>query len=193
MKEVLTTIDALIKNSILHNLNFQEMKLFRYQVFALLAGFAFLISSCQKESLQSNSQKQDLLNSSQKQDLKKECVPFKAKFVTVDEGQSDPTHEQYNGTGEGTHIGKSTFVSFVYFVNFPLITGTVTTSAANGDQIFSTFSGTVPDPDANGIVWITNEDIITGGTGRFAGATGSFIAHGNANAATLTFDGTICY
>jgi hypothetical protein len=183
MKQALKTIEALVLNS-------------KYQLVILFSATAMLLSNCQKENLQSNSQSPDQLISSQKQNHQIMCVPFKAKFVTLDEGPADFTHERISGTGEGTHIGKSTFVAFVYFVNFPLTTGTQTFTAANGDQIFSTFSGFIPDPDANGTLLITNNNIITGGTGRFAGATGNFVAHviqSSSPAGTVTFDGTICY
>lgn len=172
----------------------KQVLTFKYRFMLLIAGFGMLISSCQKEELQSNSQKQDLLNSSQKNEVRK-CVPFKAKFETSERDIS-PTEAQITGTGTGTHIGKSTFVATVNAADFPLLTGTQTITAANGDLIYSTFSGSAAGPDENGTLLITNNNTITGGTGRFKDATGSFIANviqTSSPKGTVTFEGTICY
>ena len=193
MKQVSDTKNCLVLSSPLHDSINRQTVFSKYRFVILLACFGMHITSCQKEELQGTSQKQDLLTNSEKQNQHKKAVPFKAKFETLDRGQFDSTHEQITGTGEGTHIGKSTFVSFVYFVNFPSVSGTSTIYAANGDQISSTFSGSVVGPDENGNTLVTNNNRITGGTGRFKGATGSFIAHGIANLNVLTFDGTISY
>ena len=190
MKHVLTTIDSFVRSFS----SISPRRLFaKYRLVLMLAVIAMIISSCQKENLLSSSQKPDLLSSSQKQDIVKKAVPFKAIFETFAENNSPII----TGTGTGTHIGKSTFVATVNGDNFPLLTGTQTLTAANGDQLFSTISGSVVGPDENGTLLITNNNIITGGTGRFAGATGSFIAHGIANinvpTGTVTFEGTISY
>jgi hypothetical protein len=54
------------------------------------------------------------------------------------------------------------------------VTGTATFSAANGDQLVTTFGGMATFPDQNGVVTFNGTDTVTGGTGRFAGASGSF-------------------
>ena len=54
------------------------------------------------------------------------------------------------------------------------VTGTAVFTAANGDQLVTTFSGMATFPDQNGILTFDGTDIVTGGTGRFAGASGSF-------------------
>ena len=196
MKQILTTMNSTVLSFPCYH-SIDQQKVFSKYLFALLAGVAFLISSCQKENPDSNSQKQNSLNSFQKQNLlnssqKQKAVPFKGKFEAIEEPFNETT-DRITGTGEGTQVGKSTFVAFANFVNFPFITGTQTLTAANGDNIYSTINGFIPDPDANGIVWINNDNIITGGTGKFVGATGSFIAHGSSNSTTLTFEGTISY
>ena len=157
----------------------------------MLAVIAMTISSCQKENLLSSSQNQDLLSSFQKQNILKKAVPFKATFQTI------LTPTQIIGTGVGTHIGLSTLVVNDDDTNFPLLTGTQIITAANGDQIFSSHSGSAIGPDDNGIILITLNNIITGGTGRFTRATGSFTAHAitdlNTSSGSVTFDGTISY
>jgi hypothetical protein len=80
-----------------------------------------------------------------------------------------------SGTGNATHLGRYT-VSFEAVVNLETLMGVGTMSfvAANGDSIFTTFNGqATPTPDPN-IFLVVELETITGGTGRFAGATGSF-------------------
>jgi hypothetical protein len=79
--------------------------------------------------------------------------------------------------GLGTHLGRFT-LDYNVTVSLPAgsSTGTAQLTAANGDTIFTTLVGqgeAVPGlPGLNRIVEINT---ITGGTGRFAEATGSFI------------------
>ena len=78
----------------------------------------------------------------------------------------------------------------------PLITSTGTYTAANGDQLFTTFTGTGTLP-VDGIVSYSGTETVTGGTGRFAGATGSYVREGTVNVATSTgvfeISGTLSY
>ncbi|MDQ6843731.1 MAG: hypothetical protein M3Z92_05155 [Bacteroidota bacterium] len=183
MKPLSNSKNLLFRSSPLHQLIYQRRLFSKYRsnllvaVIALIAGFGFLITSCQKQG------------------FRKECVPFKSKFETLGQDIS-PTVHQITGTGKGTPIGKSTFVGTVYLDSFPKVTG-MTTFTAEGGQIFTTFSGSVEGPDKNGDVLVTNNNIITGGTGRFAGATGRFTTHGISNinvpTGSLTNDGTICF
>jgi hypothetical protein len=50
---------------------------------------------------------------------------------------------------------------------------TVAYTAANGDQLFTTQSGTGTLPE-NGAIHFSGTETVTGGTGRFANASGSF-------------------
>ena len=69
--------------------------------------------------------------------------------------------------------------------------GTFTLTAANGDKVFGTYSGqAVPTDDPN-VVTYDDPGVITGGTGRFAGASGSMNTSGRANLATGEYSGTI--
>ena len=137
-----------------------------------------------------------------------EGVPFKGRI----EGTEDFTFQDrdengidllINGSGGGnaTHLGKFA-ASWDGFID---TTGAVETLifrtfvAANGDELWSVGSGegTVPDPDQ----FVTEEQVIIGGTGRFEGATGSFTVErwvfnvGNPGITDLEtvgwFDGTI--
>src|SRR5439155_5194404 len=81
-----------------------------------------------------------------------------------------------NATGEATHLGQFA-LDIPHRVNVitRTATGTYTFIAANGDTLTATFVGhsapTAADPT---ILYIEEDATITGGTGRFAGATGHF-------------------
>ncbi len=177
MKQVSNTKNLLVLSSPLHHSINPRRLVFNYRLAFLFAVTMLLISSCNKED-----------------QLCKKTVPFKGTFTTKDSVIS-PTQDEITGIGELTHFGKSTFVAEVDGGDFPLVSGTQIITDANGDEIFSTFTGSVIGPDANGILLITNHNTITGGTGRFAGATGNFIQKAIAYTYTpigsATFDGTI--
>ena len=66
-------------------------------------------------------------------------------------------------------------------------TGTFHWIAANGDEISGPFFGQLI-PTATAGVFDNNETaLVTGGTGRFTGATGMFTLHGQVNFNTLSF------
>jgi hypothetical protein len=78
-----------------------------------------------------------------------------------------------DGTGNATHLGR-----FILSADFTVTTatgnatGTATWTAANGDQIFVSVVGH-GDIVVFPIVTITETHTITGGTGRFADASGT--------------------
>ena len=105
-------------------------------------------------------------------------LPFRGTVETSQTAvYSPPTalvHQE--GTGIATHLGRFEFVNDLT-LHLPTISGTAqsTLTAANGDVLTATMAaqGT---PSADGLTLSTVESAtITGGTGRFAGATGSFI------------------
>jgi len=66
-----------------------------------------------------------------------------------------------------------------------LTDGTFIKTAANGDQIFGTYTGSttiIQPPAPIGIFGVTGTLSFTGGTGRFAGATGSASMNGSLQA-----------
>jgi hypothetical protein len=79
-------------------------------------------------------------------------------------------------TGNGSQLGTFT-LEIPHLVNQALRTGTGTYefTAANGDTLTAEFGGqaTVVSP---GVIATHETAVITGGTGRFAGATGTFVA-----------------
>src|SRR5204863_5359306 len=104
-------------------------------------------------------------------------VPFEGSFKgqDTDIGGPDNAFEvETSGTGLGTPVGEFSFIQKVA-VNF--VTGTETGTAhwiaANGDSIDTTILGSGYFL-ASGLIRITEIHTITGGTGRFAEAQGSF-------------------
>ncbi len=81
------------------------------------------------------------------------------------------------GTGNATHLGMFTF-SIPHIVNTATMTatGSYHLRAENGDTVSADFSGKATLTDTPGVLSVVERATITGGTGRFAGATGSFIA-----------------
>ena len=97
-----------------------------------------------------------------------------------------------SGTGTGTLVGQFSFTQ-VITVNFANNTsaGSGQWIAANGDSIYTTVVGVRAVVDTTrGVITITELNTITGGTGRFAGAQGSFIVVRVANLVTLAFSGS---
>ncbi len=123
-------------------------------------------------------------------------VPFKGNFEGTQRStplQPPLAFVDGSATGNATHLGRFT-VEFPHTVNFAIRTGegTFTFTAANGDTLTADFTGQAqPGP----IVSIVEHATITGGTGRFAGATGSFTVQRQFAPATGTtkgsFEGTI--
>jgi hypothetical protein len=70
-------------------------------------------------------------------------------------------------------------------------------TAANGDQIFVAASGTSCFDLSTGLVDLSGTQTITGGSGRFEGASGTLTVAGTVNPATntisYTLEGTISY
>lgn len=130
----------------------------------------------------------------------KQTVAFQAEFETISTivDQGPPEIDQITGKGQGTPIGKATFVANAQFDANYNLTGTIVATTATGDKIFASISSkTPPYIDTIGDITLHFNAIITGGEGKFAGATGSFagIAHENiyTTGGAASWDGTITY
>lgn len=125
-------------------------------------------------------------------------VPFKGTFQGS-ESFRPPATIITTATGTGTHLGQLSYnqeatINLGSFTN----AGSAQWTAANGDSIHTTFVGSaIPGPV---VFEITEVHTITGGTGRFTGAEGSFIVHrthlvqrseDGTNAVFGSFEGTI--
>jgi hypothetical protein len=98
-------------------------------------------------------------------------------------------------TGNATHLGRFTLV-VPHLVNPATRTGTGSYefTAANGDVLFADFTGNATLV-APGVFHVVETATITGGSGRFVDATGSFTCERTfdviAGTTTGSFDGTI--
>lgn len=88
------------------------------------------------------------------------------------------------GSGTVTHMGSFTMVASetVDLAAMTVTNGRFTLTAANGDTVNGTYSGTI----LPGLVGYLVAGPITGGTGRFAGATGEIVFDGTFDPATFT-------
>ena len=130
----------------------------------------------------------------------KNPVVFIATFTTNLQISGAPPIQTSRSSGGGvaTHMGKTAFEanSTVNFTVQPAqLNGTATLTAANGDEFYTSFTGTVSN--ANGMAIGNFVHHITGGTGRFEGISGELTATSAHNLATQTgtllFDGEIDY
>lgn len=99
------------------------------------------------------------------------------------------------GTASAHPYGPFTVVAdFTVALATELSVGQLTLTARNGDVITATFTGK-SSPVAPGVIGIVEHATITGGTGRFAGATGSFVVERTlvraAGTTSGSFSGTI--
>ena len=104
-------------------------------------------------------------------------TPFKGKVNAVEtvEVVFPTLSVTRDGTGTATYLGKFT-EHITLQVNIPTgdATGVATFTAANGDTLTATVDGHATATTTPGVVSIVEVYTITGGTGRFADATGSF-------------------
>ena len=179
----------------------------RKQHFVLFAAFVpFYFISCQKEDITPLKENIHSLpvsvNAHQESNMSEAGVPFKGSYNTSFAQLQGPPNiiQMVSGEGFASHLGKSTFEAHTSVTVNPqppfTVNGTRTITAANGDQIFTTFTGTSV-PVVNGMNGADLQETITGGTGRFENANGSFNTTARNNFMTSTFkadfDGYIKY
>jgi hypothetical protein len=128
-------------------------------------------------------------------------VPFNASFTTEFTTEFvPPFHLRVFVTGQGnaSHMGRTSAVTTDQLINLADGTGTATytLTAANGDTVVVAISAQVTN--IPGGVMFQGDYTVTGGTGRFDGATGSgFIAGSafntgpNTGVGSFTLAGTI--
>jgi hypothetical protein len=128
-----------------------------------------------------------------------EQVPFKGSLegvVTVTPLKPPNVSVLVKAMGNATHLGQFA-LAIPHTVNRASMTATGTYQfvAANGDTLTASFSGKATLTATRGVLSIVEAATITGGTGRFAGATGSFTCVRLFNTVTGTtagsFNGTI--
>jgi hypothetical protein len=126
-------------------------------------------------------------------------LPFKGRLegtVTITPLAPPFVSVLVNATGNATQLGEFA-LAIPHVVNRTDRTavGTYEFTAANGDTLSADFTGQATPTATPGILHIEETATITGGTGRFAGATGSFTCERLFDTVALTttgsFDGTI--
>jgi hypothetical protein len=142
----------------------------------LLAGLAMSSSSFKTKKHQSNFKKET---------TSKISLPFTGRF-TITFGDNG----SITAVGEASHWGRFSFISNDDETGFPFITGTQVYTVANGDQIFVTHTGYATDL-GNNTIEADFDNTITGGTGKFTGATGHFETVAIVNELLPTAKGTI--
>jgi hypothetical protein len=97
-----------------------------------------------------------------------------------------------DATGTATYLGRFTLEA-PHTVNAATLVGvgTYLMTAANGDTITADLAGTAVMVEPPNVVAITETATVTGGTGRFAGATGSIQVERIFNRATGVTTGTL--
>lgn len=125
--------------------------------------------------------------------LSSKTVPFKGTLegtVTITPLEPPLANVFIAGTGNATYLGRFT-VEIPHLVNFATAIGegTFTFTAANGDQLTAHFTGAADT--STPIFAIVEHATITGGTGRFANATGTFVARRLYDVAAGTTTGSI--
>jgi hypothetical protein len=129
-----------------------------------------------------------------------DLVPFKGR-LELERGVVTPLTPPFvsvaiEGTGNATQLGHFT-VSVPHLVNRStgVLVGSYEFTAANGDTLTADFVGQSMPSGVPGILYVVETATITGGTGRFAGATGSFTTERLVDTTTGTvigsFEGTI--
>jgi hypothetical protein len=166
---------------------------------SLVISSSYLLS-CQKESFEDNTiNNQNPVASNAKMAT---ALPFKGTYTTSSEIlQPAPfLQTRITGLGQASHLGKSSFValSTLNLTTAPpfRLGGTATFTSANGDEFYTTFTGTAI-PNGQGALNVSMSHTITGGTGIFKSATGSFegytVAVPGHSEASIDHAGTISY
>jgi len=127
-----------------------------------------------------------------------EQLPFKGSFegdVTV-AGAPPILSVLVESEGTATQLGRFTVdIPHVVDVRTRTAVGYYEFTAANGDKVYAEFTGVATPTAMPGVLYIEETVTITGGAGRFAGATGSFSVERWYDTVALTtvgsFEGTI--
>ena len=124
-----------------------------------------------------------------------ERVPFKGELAgtaTVTPVAPPVVAVRISATGTATHLGRFS-LDAPHTVNQATLTavGTYRITAANGDTITADLAGTAQMVQPPNVIEITETATVTGGTGRFAGSTGSIQVHRMFDRASGVTTGTL--
>jgi hypothetical protein len=90
-----------------------------------------------------------------------------------------------DGAGWATHVGRYAYSALECFnPDAGTFAGAATITAADGATLSGHYAGTVAGTDDPSVISYTEDFVVDGGTGRFAGASGQLTVDGLANLAT---------
>ena len=117
--------------------------------------------------------------------------PFKGSAQGYITAQIPPNGLFLEMSGQATTLGQFTREEYAFIGPDGSVVGTIVFTAANGDQLWVEIDGAFTSAtDVEGLY------TVTGGTGRFEGATGQAAFHAftpDFSYAEVTFDGTVSY
>lgn len=124
----------------------------------------------------------------------KRDLPFKGTLQSVETYVVAPPIMSVtaNGSGNATHLGQYA-ISYEVEVNLETLSGVGSAQivAANGDILYANLLGQATPTGTTDVFNVVEEFTITGGTGRFANASGSFTLHREVNITTGVTSGTM--
>lgn len=123
------------------------------------------------------------------------ATPFNGTLSATEEVTGNA--HQLTGVGIGTQLGNFTYAASIVINEDTLAAdGTVVWTAANGDRVNATMHGEVVGFEYP-IITIVEQQVVTGGTGRFANASGSIVVNRTLNLETSqtsgSFKGTVAH
>ena len=127
------------------------------------------------------------------------AIPFRGSLdlaQTIERVEPPTVFVSGEGTGTATHLGQFTS-SWSYEINTipDVAIGSVTFTAANGDTLTAEFTGFGGPTETPNVSLITETLAVTGGTGRFAHASGNITLERRINVlnglSEGSFDGTL--
>ena len=130
------------------------------------------------------------------------AVPFKGTIQAFETTDFDPVTMillvDGSGTGQAAHLGQFTY-TYEFVVDLTAGVGSAEFTDANGDSLLTTITGLPGSGPTDTGFRVVEGHTIVGGTGRFAGASGSFTldrlltAIGTSNVSVGTVHGTIVF
>ena len=124
----------------------------------------------------------------------KKELPFKGTLQSVETYVVSPPIMSVtaNGSGNATHLGQYA-ISYEVEVNLETLSGVGSAQlvAANGDILYANLLGQATPTGTTDVFNVVEEFTITGGTGRFANASGNFTLSREVNITTGVTSGTM--
>ena len=124
-------------------------------------------------------------------------IPFKSSetgtFQIIGSGETSGIVVDVTGSGHATGLGNYSahYRECLLPATGTVIEGSFTLTAADGSTVFGTYDGQAAPSGSPSVLAFEDPGVITGGTGRFAGAAGTVTQSGLANLATGEYEGVL--